>query len=59
MTSYQLADKIVAEIVSDLMDRGGLSDEWDNIDHAIKLEIESTWKDIVFNSLVAVQTNGS
>lgn len=42
-----LAKKIVNDILDDLSDRSGLSNEWDMIDEEIQEEIIATWVNIV------------
>ncbi len=42
-----LSKQIVNDILDDLSDRSGLSDEWDNIDEEIQEEIIATWVNIV------------
>ena len=39
--------RIVRLIIADLTNRGGLSDEWHNIDEGIQNEIRDTWRTIV------------
>lgn len=48
-----VADLIVDEIIEDLSDRGGLGDEWSNIDDDIQDEIRQQWKTIVLQALNA------
>ena len=45
MTQYELAEKIVNQIVKDLESRAGLEDVWDNIGE--QQEIVDKWIDIV------------
>lgn len=42
-----LSKKIVAEILDDLTDRGGLQNAWDDIDEEIQEEIKKEWIAIV------------
>jgi hypothetical protein len=41
----------VEQIVRDLSDRGGLGNEWDQIDESIQQEIKDEWKLIIARSL--------
>jgi len=41
------AKETVSKIISDISDRSGLGDEWDNIDEDIRDEIRGKWIDIV------------
>ena len=45
------AKSIVNKIVKDLCDRGGLQNEWDNIDADIQKEIKQTWAKIVMSEM--------
>lgn len=47
MTIEKISENIVNDIVSDITDRRGLGDEWENIDKDIQKEIIESWKDIV------------
>lgn len=42
------AREIVSAIVRDLEDRGGISNEWDEIDDDTQAEIRQAWAEIVF-----------
>jgi len=41
------AEKAAREIISDLADRSGLGNEWDQIEKDIQEEILDTWTDII------------
>ena len=45
------AKRIVFNLISDLTDRRGLRQEWDQIDEDIQEEIIQTWIDIVEKEL--------
>jgi hypothetical protein len=45
--SDKTIDKIISAIISDIADRSGLGDEWDQIDSNIKNEIIKEWKEII------------
>lgn len=47
MTENSKAQKAVAEIVQDLCDRRGLSQEWEGIDAKIQREILERWVELV------------
>lgn len=47
MTIDKIAENAVNEIVSDLNDRRGLRQEWEQIDDDIQNVIKETWKDII------------
>ena len=40
-------DFIVKAIVADICNRGGLGDEWEQIDATIQLEIMQVWREII------------
>jgi hypothetical protein len=46
-----IVDRIVNRIISDLTDRSGLEDEWDQIDDTVQDEIRDTWKSIVVDEI--------
>lgn len=46
-----LSELAVAEIVRDLTDRKGLSQEWGTIEEAIKKEIILVWQKIIQDAL--------
>lgn len=55
-----VARSIVMNIVSDLSDRRGLGQEWDQIDDDIREDIETVWRTIVGESIAeAVQRKES
>jgi len=41
------AESAAQQIVDDLKDRKGLSDEWENIPPEIQKEIKGKWRDII------------
>jgi hypothetical protein len=47
-----ISESIVDDIINDLSDRGGLSDEWDQIDNVTVSEIKTKWEGIVEEYLV-------
>lgn len=47
MTIDKIAENVVNDIVSDIEDRSGLGNEWEQIDDGVKQEIIESWKDIV------------
>ena len=48
---FSVEEKIVFSILQDFTDRGGLSNEWEQIDDDIQEEIIETWLEIVKNNL--------
>lgn len=50
-TPDQQADQIVAALLTDLQDRGGLDDAWGMIDSDIQEEIKDTWRRIILQIL--------
>jgi len=47
-----IADKIIDEIVKDIVGRSGLGNEWDGIDDSIKNEIKLEWADIIRKNML-------
>ena len=47
-------ENIVDKIIDDLTDRGGLGNEWDQIDEDIQAEIKEEWVNIIKDSLKAL-----
>lgn len=52
-----IAKQAVEAIVYDLTDRGGLSDEWDQIDEEIQVEIKNKWHGIIERALDSYKAN--
>jgi len=51
----KLSKNIILDIIKDLMDRKGLSQEWDMIDKDIQKEIKQEWCEIIDNHLSNVE----
>jgi hypothetical protein len=50
MMDEELAYETVGKIISDLTDRRGLRQEWENIDEETQDEIHGTWTKIVLDA---------
>jgi hypothetical protein len=48
-----VAKRIVDAIITELCDRSGLGDEWENCDEEIQEEIRQSWLEVVENNLKA------
>lgn len=51
MTNTQKASKIVTKLFSDISDRRGIGDEFDQIDTDVKREIRLTWEEKILTIL--------
>ena len=45
------ARAVVDKLIGDLTDRGGLSQEWEQIDEDIQQEIREEWAKIIFEGM--------
>lgn len=51
MNKDKVAEKIVEEIIKDILDRRGLKQEFQAIDEDIQEEIKDTWKGIIVKNI--------
>lgn len=51
MDKGKVAEKIVDEIIEDILDRRGLKQEFQSIDDDIQKEIKDTWKGIIVKNI--------
>lgn len=55
----KLAISAVDEIITDLLDRRGLRQEWETIDSGVQQEIKEAWAQIIVEALQAAQKGES
>jgi precorrin-2 methylase len=51
MDKNKIAEKIVNDIIKDILDRRGLKQEFQAIDDDIQEEIKTTWKNIIIKNI--------
>ena len=53
------SQNVLEAIISDLTDRRGLENEWDQIDEDVKQEIKDTWLEIIYQSMIEERATSS